>query len=55
MPSHVNEAATSGGSIAPGTRVERFASLLRPNIDLVLPLSDITRTFDSRGRCVNCQ
>ena len=54
MPSHVNEAATSGGQIVAGTRVALFQSLLRHDVALVLPLSDVTRTFDGEGRCVEC-
>src|SRR5262245_30813098 len=55
MPSHINESATSGGQIAAGTRVALFASLLRHDVSLVLPLSDVIRTFDGRGRCANCE
>ena len=55
MPSHVNEAATSGGQIVGGTRVALFQSLLRSDAALVLPLSDVTRAFDGDGRCVDCQ
>lgn len=56
MPSHVNEAATSGGAILPGTRVDRFVSLVRGVADVVLPLSGVTRQFDGSGRCVaGCQ
>ena len=54
MPSHVNEAATSGGQIVAGTRVALFQSLLRRDVALVLPLSDVTRAFDGEGRCVEC-
>ena len=54
MPSHVNEAATSGGQIVAGTRVALFESLLRRDVGLVLPLSDVTRAFDGDGRCANC-
>ena len=54
MPSHVNEAATSGGHITAGTRVALFQSLLHSDAALVLPLSDITRAFDGQGRCVDC-
>jgi L-ascorbate metabolism protein UlaG (beta-lactamase superfamily) len=54
MPSHVNEAATSGGQIVAGTRVALFESLLRRDVALVLPLSNVTRAFDGEGRCVDC-
>jgi L-ascorbate metabolism protein UlaG (beta-lactamase superfamily) len=56
MPSHVNEAATSGGAVLPGTRVDRFVSLAHGVADIVLPLSGVTRQFDGSGRCVaGCQ
>jgi L-ascorbate metabolism protein UlaG (beta-lactamase superfamily) len=55
MPSHVNEQATSGGAIRAGTRVELFALFVRDYADVVVPLSDVTRTFDGSGRCVGCQ
>ena len=55
MPSHVNEAATSGGQIVAGTRVALFQSLLRSDAALVLPLSDVTRSFGGDGRCEDCQ
>jgi len=54
MPSHVNEAATSGGQIVAGTRVALFQSLVRNDVALVVPLSDVTRSFDGEGRCVDC-
>jgi L-ascorbate metabolism protein UlaG (beta-lactamase superfamily) len=55
MPSHVNEAATSGGAVAAGTRVDRFMIVARGIADVVLPLSDVTRSFDGSGRCVACK
>lgn len=55
MPSHVNEAATSGGVEIAGTRTERFARLVRGFAEVVIPLSDIPRMFDGEGRCVNCR
>jgi len=54
MPSHVNEAATSGGQIVAGTRVALFQSLLRGDVELVLPLSGVTRAFGGDGRCAGC-
>jgi L-ascorbate metabolism protein UlaG (beta-lactamase superfamily) len=54
MPTHVNEQATSGGAIRGGTRVERFAGLVRGYAEVVLPLSGVTRQFDRDGRCVAC-
>jgi L-ascorbate metabolism protein UlaG (beta-lactamase superfamily) len=55
MPTHVNEEATSGGTIRAGTRVDVFSNLVRSAADVVLPLSDLTRTFDVLGRCVGCR
>jgi L-ascorbate metabolism protein UlaG (beta-lactamase superfamily) len=55
MPSHVNEQATSGGTIRAGTRVELFQRLVRDFVDVVVPLSEVTRTFDGSGRCVGCR
>ena len=55
MPSHVNEQATSGGAIRPGTRVDLFQMFVRDYVDVVVPLSGVTRTFDGAGRCVGCR
>jgi len=54
MPSHVNEQATSGGTLRPGTRTEVFRDRVREFADVVLPLSGVTRSFDGDGRCVGC-
>jgi L-ascorbate metabolism protein UlaG (beta-lactamase superfamily) len=55
MPSHVNEQATSGGAIRSGTRVELFQRSIRDYVDVVVPVSDVTRSFDGSGRCVGCR
>jgi L-ascorbate metabolism protein UlaG (beta-lactamase superfamily) len=55
MPSHVNEQATSGGAIRSGTRVDLFQLFVRDFVDVVVPVSDVTRTFDGTGRCVGCR
>jgi Beta-lactamase superfamily domain len=65
IPSHINEAATSGGVAVAGSRLELFLQGMRnspvqgfrrePEIDVVLPLSGVTRQFDGNGRCVDCQ
>ena len=55
MPSHVNEQATSGGAIRAGTRVDLFQLLVRDYVDVVVPVSDVTRSFDGSGRCVGCR
>jgi L-ascorbate metabolism protein UlaG (beta-lactamase superfamily) len=55
MPSHVNEQATAGGEVRGGTRVDLFATFARAYTDVVVPLSDVTRTFDGSGRCIGCR
>jgi len=55
VPSHVNEQATSGGVIRGGTRVALFESSVRDSVDVIVPISDITRSFDGSGRCVGCR
>src|SRR5438093_7510803 len=55
MPSHVNEQATSGGAIRGGTRVDLFERFARDFVDVVVPASDVTRSFDGAGRCVGCR
>ena len=54
LPSHVGEQATSGGSLRGGTRTEQFARSVRPYVDVVPPISDVTLTFDGTGRCIGC-
>jgi L-ascorbate metabolism protein UlaG (beta-lactamase superfamily) len=55
MPTHVNEQATADGAIRAGTRVDAFTVLVRDYVDVVVALSDVTRTFDGSGRCVGCK
>jgi L-ascorbate metabolism protein UlaG (beta-lactamase superfamily) len=55
MPSHVNEQSTSGGVEIAGTRAERFARQARGFADVVISVSDVTRSFDGEGRCVGCR
>jgi len=54
MPSHVGEQATSGGALRANTWTERFVRNVRDFTNVVLPLSDITFTFDGEGRCTGC-
>jgi L-ascorbate metabolism protein UlaG (beta-lactamase superfamily) len=54
LPSHVGEQASSGGSVRAGTRTEVFARSVRPYVDVVLPVSDVTLAFDGSGRCIGC-
>ena len=55
MPSHVNEQATQGGVIRAGTRVDLFQLFTRDYVDIVVPISDVTRSFDGSGRCIGCR
>lgn len=52
IPEHANEEATSGGVAVPGSRTAQFAGLVKPGIDVHLPLSGVTMSFDSKGKCV---
>jgi len=67
IPSHVNEAATSGGQPIPGTRTARFIDLVAADgihgderdifseqrrVAVYLPLSGRSMEFDAGGRCV---
>ena len=54
MPSHVGEQATSGGKMQGNTRTELFARYAKAFTDVVLPVSDVTLTFDGNGRCIGC-
>jgi len=55
MPSHVNEQATNGGVEVSGSRVDRFVRQARAFTDVVIPVSDVTRSFDGEGRCIGCR
>ena len=54
LPSHVGEQATSGGVVRSNTRTEWFVRYARPFAEVVLPVSDVTLSFDGEGRCVGC-
>jgi L-ascorbate metabolism protein UlaG (beta-lactamase superfamily) len=55
IPSHANEPSTTNGVIT-GLKAGRFRDELdRSSVRLVVPLSDITREFNGRGDCINCQ
>ena len=55
IPSHINEAATSGGAAA-GQRMQRFIQdLAGTDIAVVLPLSERVLQLDGSGNCLNCQ
>jgi len=51
IASHANEEATRGGKVLPGTRTETFIKATR--IPVYVPLSGITMSFDSTGKCTN--
>jgi L-ascorbate metabolism protein UlaG (beta-lactamase superfamily) len=55
MPSHANEQSSSEGRLVRGSKVDRMASQISGLVDVVLPLSGVTRMFDGEGRCVGCQ
>ncbi|MEO8681594.1 MAG: MBL fold metallo-hydrolase [Vicinamibacterales bacterium] len=54
MPSHVGEQATSGGRLLGNTRTELFMRYAKAFTEVVLPVSDLTFSFDGDGRCVGC-
>jgi len=51
IASHVNEAATKGGKVIPGTKTERFMQAVK-GASVHVPLSGKTMEFDSNGKCV---
>jgi L-ascorbate metabolism protein UlaG (beta-lactamase superfamily) len=54
IPSHSQEASTTGGVIT-GLRMGRLRDELdRSGVRIVVPLSGVTREFDGRGECINC-
>ena len=48
--SHVNEVATKGGKVLPGTRTETFLKAVK--VPAHVPLSGRTMEFDGGGKCV---
>jgi hypothetical protein len=48
---HVNEAATSGGTVKPGTRTAAFVALVKDR-PVYPALSGKTLEFDGSGKCV---
>jgi hypothetical protein len=55
MPSHTYEQATEQGNVRSGSRVEQFIGLVHGAATVVLPLSNVTRSFDGEGRCADCR
>jgi L-ascorbate metabolism protein UlaG (beta-lactamase superfamily) len=55
IPEHASEVATSGGQLLPGTRTAQLIEMMHgSSVQVVLPLSGVTRHFDGDGNCVNC-
>jgi L-ascorbate metabolism protein UlaG (beta-lactamase superfamily) len=54
IATHVNEVATKGGKVVPGTKTEQF--MKRVGIPTHIPLSGRTMAFDGNARCTaGCQ
>jgi L-ascorbate metabolism protein UlaG (beta-lactamase superfamily) len=51
IASHVNEVATKGGKVVPGSKTEQF--MKRVGIPTYIPLSGRTMSIDGSGRCVS--
>jgi L-ascorbate metabolism protein UlaG (beta-lactamase superfamily) len=52
IPSHVNEAATAGGKVKPGSKTRQFMDLVKGRT-VHVPLSGKTLEFDGQARCVS--
>ena len=52
IPQHMNEEATKGGKLVPGSKTAAFASLIK-DIPVHIPLSGRTMEFDGDARCVS--
>ena len=50
IASHVNEVATKGGKVLPGTKTDTFIKSVK--VPVHLPLSGKTMSFDNAGKCV---
>jgi L-ascorbate metabolism protein UlaG (beta-lactamase superfamily) len=51
IATHVNEVATKGGKLVPGTKTEQF--MKRVGIPTYIPLSGRTMSFDGNGLCTS--
>jgi L-ascorbate metabolism protein UlaG (beta-lactamase superfamily) len=51
IPSHVNEAATTGGKVNPSTKTKQFIELVKGR-PVHLPLSGKTMEFDGNAKCI---
>jgi len=52
IPSHVNEAATSGGKVTPASKTKQFIDLVKGRA-VHLPLSGKTMQFDGNAKCLS--
>ncbi len=52
IPSHANEAATSGGVVQPGTKTQKFIDLVGAS-RVHVPLSGVTMEFNKNGKCIS--
>lgn len=52
IPQHMNEGATKGGKVVPGTKTAKFVSMVK-GIPVHLPLSGKTMEFDADAKCVS--
>jgi L-ascorbate metabolism protein UlaG (beta-lactamase superfamily) len=53
IPEHFNQVSTSGGTVNPGTRLERFIQLLtgQSQTRVIVPLSGVPISCDGAGNC----
>jgi len=56
IPSHANEEATSGGAVISTSKTQRFIDLIaasKDNVQVHVPLSGVTMSFNPNGTCVS--
>ena len=56
IPSHANEEATSGGAVISTSKTQRFIDLIaasKDNVQVHVPLSGVTMSFNPNGICVS--
>src|SRR3954452_3174808 len=51
IPSHVNEAATRGGKVSPGSKTQQFIGMVKGR-PVHVPISDKTMEFNGNAKCV---
>ena len=52
IPSHVNQAATTGGKVINGTKTKQFIDLVKGR-SVHVPLSNKTMEFNGDAKCVS--